>query len=714
MTMHFVACTLCEAICGLAVGVEGGAVSSIRGDAEDPFSRGHLCPKAVALKDVHEDPDRLRRPLLREGARWREATWEHALDAVARRIGEVRRDHGNDAVAVYLGNPTVHSLGAMLFTQGFVRSLRTRQRYSATSADQLPHMVAAYHMFGHQLLLPVPDIDRTDHLLIFGANPAVSNGSLMTAPGVTRRLKDVRARGGRVVVVDPRRTETARLADRHHFIVPGTDAFVLLAMLHALDADGTLRLGACEPFTDGLERVREVAAAFPPERVAGPSGIEAGTIRQLAREFAAAERAVCYGRVGVSTQGFGTLACWLVNVLNVVTGRLDVPGGAMFPRPAADLIGGKYAGRGSVGKWRSRVRGLPAFGSELPVAALAEEIDTPGPGRVRALVTHAGNPVLSTPNGTRLERALAGLDFMVSIDIYLNETTRHAHVILPTTVALERDHYDVAFNGLAIRNTAKFSPAVFPRPAGARHDWEILNELTWRLAGRSQGDRWRARALAAARGTLGPRRLLDYMLRTGPYGAGLRPFGRGLTLARLARSVHGVDLGPLEPCLPGRLQSPDHRIDLAPDPMLADLRRLDAALTPVPGDGSLSLVGRRDLRTNNSWMHNSYRLVKGPGRCTLLMHPADAAARGLADGAQVTVRSRVGTIEVELQLTDDMAPCVVSLPHGWGHTRPGVRLATASVHPGASINDLTDDLCVDALSGNAAFSGVRVRVETLS
>jgi anaerobic selenocysteine-containing dehydrogenase len=707
-------CTLCEAICGITAEVRDEVVVSIRGDADDPFSRGHICPKAAALKDVHEDPDRLRRPMVREGTQWRETTWDDAFVEVTRRIGAVRRRHGGNAVAVYLGNPTVHSLGAMLFAPGLVRALRTTQRYSATSVDQLPHMVAAFHMFGHQLMLPVPDLDRTDHLLVFGANPAVSNGSLMTAPGVARRIAAIRARGGRVVVVDPRRTETARLADRHHFIRPGADALVLLAMLHVLFDDGAVRLGASEGFTDGVSRVGEAAARFPPERVAEAAGIEPDAIRGLAREFAGAARAVCYGRVGVSTQEFGTLACWLVNVLNVVTGRLDVPGGAMFPRPAVDVIGGRLAGRGSVGRWRSRVRGLPAFGSELPAAALAEEIDTPGPGQVRALVTHAGNPVLSTPNGTRLERALAGLDFMLSIDIYLNETTRHAHVILPPTFALERDHYDLAFHGLAVRNTAKFSPALFPRPAGARHDWEILNELSWRLAAGAPAARLTARALAAARAAAGPRRILDYLLRTGPYGAGLRPFGRGLTLARLARAPHGIDLGPLDSCLPDRLHTPGRRLQLAPDAILADLSRLEAALAGCSTrDRALSLIGRRDLRSNNSWMHNSPRLVKGPPRCTLLMHPDDAAARGLADGDTVRVRSRAGAVEVTLEVTADIMRGVVSLPHGWGHDRPGLRLAVAAAHPGASLNDLTDEACVDAASGNAAFSGVQVEVDAL-
>ncbi len=710
---HAATCTLCEAICGIVVETEDGRVVSIRGDKDDPFSRGHVCPKAVALMDLQDDPDRLRRPVRREGASWRDVDWDTALADVARGIRAVQRAHGRDAVAVYLGNPTVHSLGAMLFTPPFVRSLRTRNRYSATSVDQLPHMVAAASMFGHQFLLPIPDVDRTQHLLVFGANPAVSNGSLMTAPDIVRRLKDLRARGGRLVVIDPRRSETADLADEHHFVRPGTDALVLLAMLHVLCAEGRVRPGACEPFVDGLDAIGDLAARFGPERVSGETGLAPETIARLATDFAAAERAVCYGRVGVSVQAFGGLACWLINVLNIVTGRLDVAGGAMFTTPAVDLIRGGYAGRGRAGRWKSRVRGLPEFGGALPAAALAEEIDTPGDGRIRALITSAGNPVLSTPNGARLDRALPSLDFMVSIDLYVNETTRHAHYILPPTPPLERDHYDLIFHALAIRNTAKFSPAVLEPAAGSRHDWQILDELTRRLEDGSAWTRGRARAVAEVRARLGPRRILDLALRRGPRGAGWWPGRAGLSLRRLRAATHGIDFGPLEPCLPGRLQTKDKRIALAPESFVADAVRLEALLSrPVAAaETQLLLVSRRELRSNNSWMHNSLRLVKGRRRCTLLMHPADAQRRGLQDGAPVTVRSRVGAVNVELQVSDEIAPGVVCLPHGWGHDREGVRLQIATAHAGASVNDLTDDFAIDLLTGNAALSGVPVTVE---
>ena len=713
---HFITCTLCEATCGLAIETRGDDVVSIRGDRDDPFSRGYICPKAVALKDVHEDPDRLRRPARRDGTTWREIGWDEAFDEVAQRLLAIGGAHGRDAVAVYLGNPTVHSLGAMLFTPAFVRSLRTRNRFSASSVDQLPHQVAAYLMFGHQLLLPIPDIDRTDHLLVLGANPAVSHGSLMTAPDIRRRLAALRARGGRLVVVDPRRTETASLADEHHFVRPGTDAFLLLAMLHTLFADDLSRPGACGAWIDGLDTVRRLAGRFPPERVEGVTGLAAGTIHGLARSFAAAPRAACYGRVGVSTQEFGGLACWLVNVLNIVTGRLDTPGGVMFTRPAVDLVGRRLVGRGHLGRWTSRVRGLSEFGGELPAAALAEDIDTPGPGRIRALVTSAGNPVLSTPNGARLERALASLEFMASIDYYVNETTRHAHVIVPPVSPLEREHYDLVFNALAIRNTAKFSPAVFEPPAEARHDWQILNELAWRLNGGGLIDRFRARLTSVVLSRLGPGRLLDLGLRRGPYGAGLRPFGRGLTLRRLAQASHGIDLGPLEPCLPGRLATPGQRIALAPEPILADIPRLERALEARGAHcvaRGLALIGRRDLRSNNSWMHNSQRLVKGRPRCTLLMHPEDATARAIRDGDRVRVRSRVGAVEVCAEVTADVAPGVVCLPHGWGHDRAGVRLGVARLHAGVSLNDLTDDERIDGVSGTAAFNGIDVTVEPL-
>jgi anaerobic selenocysteine-containing dehydrogenase len=695
-------------MCGLVVRVEDGVVTSIRADADDVFSHGHICPKAVALKDVHEDPDRLRRPLRRTATGWEEVSWEVALDEAAARLAQVQRAHGRSAVALYQGNPTVHNYGAILGGQIFARTLRTRSLFSATSVDQLPHMLASLLMFGHQLLLPVPDIDRTDFMLILGANPVASNGSLMTAAGVERRLKAIRARGGRIVVVDPRRTETAALAGEHLPIRPGTDALLLFALVHTVLAEGLVKDNPLLTRSDGLGALRAAAQAFTPEAVAGRTGIAAETTRALARDFAAAPSAVAYGRVGVSTQEFGGLCCWLINVLNLLTGNLDRAGGAMFPLPAVDLVAlaDRLGQRGHFDRRRSRVRGLPEFGGELPASVMAEEMETPGEGQVRALVTLAGNPVLSTPDGGRLARALDTLDFMVSIDFYLNETTRHAHLILPPTGPLERDHYDLVFHTLAVRNTAKYSPPLFEPPPDARHDWQILVALAERLEAARGRRRIRSRFTTAAFRRLTPRGVIALLLRTGPHGRGWRPFGAGLTLRRLQRAVHGVDLGPLQPCLAQRLSTPGRRIALAPERLLADVPRLLAARVE-PG---LRLIGRRDLRSNNSWMHNSQRLVKGRDRCTLLMHPDDAGARGLEDGQRVRVRSRVGEVDVPLEVTEAMAPGVVSLPHGWGHGRQGTRLRVANAHAGASLNDVTDPLLVDALSGTAAFSGVPVEV----
>ncbi|HKC12426.1 MAG TPA: molybdopterin-dependent oxidoreductase, partial [Vicinamibacteria bacterium] len=664
---HFRTCNLCEALCGIAIDVEGPRILAIRGDKEDPFSQGHICPKAVALKDVHEDPDRLRRPLHRTGAVWREVGWDEALSLAAEGLAAVQRVHGRNAVAVYQGNPVVHNYGSLLFGQLLLRSLGTRSRFSATSVDQLPHMLASYLMFGHQLLLPVPDLDRTGFLLILGANPVASNGSLMTAPGVEKRLRALRARGGQIVVVDPRRSETAALADRHLPIRPGADAFLLLAVLHVIFKEGRIREGRLLSLTDGLPTVAETVGPFSPEAVAERTGIDAGAIRQLARDFAAAPAAVAYGRVGVSTQEFGALCCWLINVLNVVTGNLDRAGGAMFTRPAADIVAfaDRIGQRGHFDKGRSRVRGLPEFGGEWPVAVLAEEIETPGPGQIRALVTSAGNPVLSSPNGARLDRALPRLDFMVSIDVYLNETTRHAHLILPPTFALEHANYDLVFHALAVRNTAKYSPALFPAEAGAREDWEILLDLSTALEAARDGRRLRPALKRALFKAIGPDGVVALLLRGGPYGAGWLPFRRGLTLGALKDSPHGIDLGALEPCLPGRLYTREKRIDLAPARLVEDVARARHALA-VPRSAGLQLIGRRDLRSNNSWMHNSLRLTKGRDRCTLYMHPADARDRGLTSGQRVRITSRAGSVVAPLEVTEAMMPGVVCLPHGWG------------------------------------------------
>lgn len=718
--LHYRTCNLCEAMCGLEIRVGPDQQLEIRGDREDPFSRGYLCPKAVALQDIHHDKDRLTHPVRRTPHGWQRIGWDEAFDEVAQNISRVQARHGRDSVATYTGNPITHNYGALLFAPELIRSLHTRNRFSATSVDQLAHHFAAYFMFGHQLLIPVPDVDRTALFLILGANPVVSNGSLMSAPGMSRRLRELRQRGGKIVLVDPRFTETARLADRHLFIRPGTDALLLLSLLHVIFDEGLTRPGTLGAFTDGLDTIGKLVAEFPPERVSSITGIDVHQIRLLAREFASAPSAVCYGRIGVSTQEFGALCQWLITVLNIVTGNLDRPGGAMFTRPAFDplMAPESIAPRGSYARWRSRVRNLPEFGGELPVATLADEILTEGRGQVKALVTYAGNPVLSTPNGRQLDNALASLDFMVSIDIYVNETTRHAHIILPPASPLERTHYDLAFNLLSIRNTAKFSSPLFQPAAETRHDWEILLELQTRIEHEgSWGSLFGSVKRKVIKGLVGPERILDLAMRFGPYGAGINPFSRGLSLRKLKKAVHGLDLGPLRECLPERLRTSSKRIELAPEVLVKDVERVKTQLLDQAAhrpDGGLLLIGRRKLRSNNSWMHNSQRLVRGKPQCTVLMHPADAAERQLKPGQRVMVRSRVGCIELPVEITEEMMPGVVSIPHGWGHDREGVQLEVAQRHAGESINDVTDDLAIDALCGTAAFNGTWVSVEMAS
>lgn len=683
-------CNLCEAICGLELTVTDGRVTGIRGNPDDPLSRGHICPKGTALADIHADPDRLRRPVRRVGNDWLEITWDEALDRVADGLARAIDEHGRDALGIYLGNPNAHSLGSLTHGTALVKSFRTRNKFSATSVDQLPHQLIAHLMYGHQLFLPIPDIDRTSYFLVIGANPMASNGSLMTVPDFPGRLRELEARGGRMVVIDPRRTETAKAAAEHHFVRPGTDAHLLLAMLHVLYDEGLTRPPG---YVDGLDRVESAVAPFTPELAEAVTGISATEIRRITREFAAADGAAAYGRVGVSMHPFGTVCQWAVQLLNLLTGNLDREGGVLFTSPAIDAVGTGVIGRGHHDLWRSRVRDLPEFSGEIPVSALREEIETPGEGQVRALLTLAGNPVSSTPDGAALDRALGTLDFMAAVDIYINETTRHADVILPPTTALERDHYDLVFHLLAVRNTARFTPAVLPAEDGAMHDWQIFREIalrTHRLLGTKMPLKKRIRLSTS------PTRLVSLLLRRG--GA--------VTMKQLRANPAGVDLGPLRAGqLPKRL--PKDAIDAAPDLVLADLERL--AATPAPAADELLLIGRRHQRDCNSWMHNSTRLTKGKPRHQLLMHPDDLAARGLSDGALVAVSSRVNSVEVEVSATDDMMPGVVSLPHGYGHRREGVRLGQAIDLPGVSVNDLTDPELLD-VSGNAALNGVPVQV----
>jgi len=718
-------CPLCEAHCGIAVHVDRsrGQVTTVRGDDADPRSRGYLCPKAYGLKGLQEDPDRVRRPLRRRGPPeaddWEEIGWEEALAEAAERLAAVREAHGPDALATYLGNPNAHDLGSILYVPAFQKALGTRWRFSATSVDQLPKMVANSQMYGAPGRFAVPDVDRTDLLVVLGANPVVSNGSILTAPDMPGRLRALRSRGGRLWVVDPRRTETARIADRHLFIRPGGDAFLLFSLVHVLLAEGGARPGRLAEHLRGLEELRALARDFPPEATGPATGIAPADVRTLARELADADRAAVYGRVGTCTQEFGTLASWLVDVVNVLTGHLDREGGACFPRGPAEPADDRPRRRGTYpfGRWRTRVRGLPEFAGELPSAALAEEIDTPGPGgaRVRALVTVAGNPVLSTPGGARLARALAGLDFMVSVDLYRNETTRFAHLLLPPASPLERDNYDLVFDTVAVRAMAKWSPAALTPPADARAQWEILLELGARTNGASAEtlDDLVTAGVARSSGQepdpglpRGPERLLDMMLRGGAWG---------LSLAKVREAPHGLDLGPLEgERLPRILATESGRVELAPPLLVSDVPRLREALAARREGVGLVLVGRRQVRTNNSWMHNVRSLAKGRPRFTLRIHPDDAGRLGLAPGGRARVRSRSGEIEAPVEVSEEMMPGVVSLPHGFGHAAPGSRQRVAArLQPGANSNLLADGAGIDALSGNAVLNGIAVEVEPL-
>jgi len=713
--IHFRACNLCEAICGLAIEHDGERVLSIKGDPLDPLSRGHICPKAVALKDIHEDPDRLRRPVKRTARDWEEISWQAAFDEIAARTRAIRDEFGSRSLAVYLGNPTVHNYGAILFQRPFVQALGRPQVFSATSVDQLPHHYAASFMLGHSMLIPIPDVDRTNFVLMLGANPLASNGSIMTAPGIRQRLKAIKKRGGRVIVIDPRRTETAGIAEEHYFIRPGTDVWLLSALVNVVFEENLGDTGRLAGLSINRDALEQLVVTVTPELAAAHTGIGAETIRGLARDFAASDTAVCYGRIGVSTQRHGGLCQWLINALNVVTGNFDRPGGAMLTHPAVGVVGRKST-LGHRGRWKSRVRQLPEFDGQLPVATMGEEILAPGEGRIRALFTNAGNPVLSTPNGRRLEVALQRLDLMVSIDIYINETTRHADFILPPACGLEVDHYDLVFHALAVRNTTKFSPALFAPAPDALYDWQVLDELTRRVRRKKRGlAEIRARTAAALFRWLTPSGILDLGLKIGPYGAWGSParWFKGLTLARLKRCPHGEDLGPLEPKLPGSLRTPDKKIDVAPEIFRTRFKEVlteGADGDRGPDDRSFELIGRRQLRSNNSWMHNSLRLIKGRNRCTILMHPNDADRLHLADAQPVRVTSGVGEVELPLERSEDVMPGVVSMPHGFGHNRPGTRMTIAEKHAGVSINDLTDDQAIDPLTGNAAFSGQRVTV----
>jgi len=693
---HFRTCNLCEAMCGLEIKHTKTEIISIKGDNSDVLSHGHICPKALALEDVYFDKDRIKTPLKRIENGWEEISWKQAFNEVENALKNIQNKYGNNAVATYRGNPNVHNLGMMLYGSPFLKSLNTQQKYSATSVDQLPHHIVSLLMFGHQMMIPIPDIDHTDFMLIIGGNPAVSNGSMMSAPNFSGRLKKIKKKGGKFIVIDPRFTETAKIANQHFFIKPGKDVLFLLALVHVILNEDLSRKNKLATHCVNWNGIENLVSDFSPENVSSIIGISYDDIKLIARDFANAKTAVCYGRLGVSTQEFGGTCLWLINILNIITDNFDKKGGALFTLPAIDLVGmAALTGKtGSFDRRRSRVENLPEFSGEYPVATLSEEILTKGEGQIKAMVTIGGNPVLSTPNGKKLAEALDELEFMVAIDIYINETTKHANIILPSTTGLETSHYDLAFHQLTIRNTANYSSALFSKTENQKHDWEILNELTQRFTGKEN--------------KLTPEIQLDFMLKNGPYK------DQNISLKTLIENPHGIDFGPLKPSVPERLFTSNKKIELIPEALLKDLNRLKTKLEiwkkEEVSEFPFYLIGRRHLRSNNSWMHNSKILMTGRERCTLFINTIDAEKLNIKNKQLVEVVSNTGKVKLPAEITDEMMVGVVSIPHGFGHTVKGIKLELAQKNAGVSINDLTDAKKIDALTGNADFSGTKVGI----
>lgn len=728
----FRTCPLCEATCGLEIEIADGRVKRIRGDMDHVFSAGFICPKGSALKQLHDDPDRLRTPMIKENGSHRPATWEEAFTVIDSHMTEIIGKHGRQALAIYLGNPNVHQFANTLAIRPLVKALGTTNIFSAATVDQMPKHVSAGFMFGHPLNIPVPDLDRTDYLLMLGANPYESNGSLCTAPDFPGRMAKIRARGGKVVVVDPRRTKSAANSDRWVSIRPGTDAAFLLALAHVIFGNDQVRLGNAASFVVGLEEAAAAVAAFTPDRVARFTGIDPNMIREIAAELVTAPSAAVYSRIGTHTVTFGTLASWAVDLLNTITGNLDRPGGAMFPYPA-HLPTHRRGRPFATGRWRSRVRDLPEVLGELPVSTLLNEIETEGAGQIRFLVTVAGNPALTTPDAGRLDAALDTLEFMVSVDLYLNETSQHADVILPGPSTLERSHYDLAFTGFAVRDYADYSPPAFETDAVT--EFEILVKLTGIALGMGVVDADMlagASLMTAVQEAVGnpnssingrdageimsmlgdgpwPERFLDLMLRTGHRGDGFGADPDGLTLAMLRERPHGVDFGPLQPRLEQVLVTASGKVELAPSQIVDDLGRLAAAIDR-PVQDEVLLIGRRQLRSANSWLHNVEVLIKGKERCTLQVHPDDASRMGLSAGGLASVASSTGKVDLPVEITYDISPGVVSIPYGWGHDHPRSRLSVAMTRPGVNTNLLSDSSEIDPLSGNAVLNGIPVTV----
>ncbi len=740
--VHLRSCAFCEAACGIEVTANHltRTITGVRGDKRDPFSKGFICPKAYALTELHGDPDRLRQPLRRRGRDFEEIGWQEAFDEAGDRLKSIQAKHGRNSVGYYFGNPTGHKGPLLIYGGMLMGALGSMQIYSPGTLDQIPVFVSGALMFGGPMVQPLPDVDRTDHIIIMGSNPVVSEGSMVVAPGIGRRIEGIRARGGKVVVIDPRRTETAKIADDYVPILPGTDAYLLFAFIHVLITENLVNLGRAEGQVKNFETLKSLAAQFPPERAAAACGVPAETIRRLAREMAAAPTAIFFGRTGTCTQRFGTVSSWLIGAINTITGNLDKPGGSMFGNygiPTPILFSAKWEnGVPPVGRWHSRATGLPEAVGMLPTAALAAEILTPGEGQVRGFITQAGNLLLSNPNAAKLIEAFDSLDFMLSLDIYLNETTRHADIIIPGPSYAEHADFAAVTPYEMIRKYVKWAPPIFPLEDGMLHDWQIFAELTARLRGITAAEAEQeffegmvgialqkgrpecatvdlATACAALGDEPGADRIFDAMIRSGPYGDAFGQVPDGLTLAKVREHPHGLDLGPLTEQLPGVIETPDELIDLAPPLLVEDVARMEEWLEERSDPDKLLMIGRRHTRSKNAWMHNIHLLVKGKDRCTLIMHPGDAERRGLRTGDRARIATHIGAIEAPVEISDEMMPGVVSLPHGWGHGLARTRQRVANAHPGSNANSIIDEMGLDVPSATTILNGVPVSVETI-
>lgn len=741
--LHVRSCPFCEAACGTCVTADHATrtILDVRGDQEDPFSQGFVCPKSYALTQLHSDPDRLRRPVRRRGSDWEEIGWEEAMDEAADRLKAIQKKHGANAVAYYLGNPSGHKAPFLLYGPLLIKALGTMQFYTPGTLDQIPKYVSASYMFGGPTIQPLADLDRTDHLIVIGNNPVVSQGSMMVAPGIRRRIEGIRKRGGKVVVIDPRRTETAQIADEYVAVRPGTDAYLLFAMIDTLAKEGLVRLGSVADHVKNLDELLRIAARFPADRVAAVTSIPAATIRNLAREFAAAPTAAIYGRTGTCTQRFGTITSWLIDALNTITGNLDRPGGNLFSGGGIPLgvlwEDNCKDGVFPVGRWYSRVKQLPEAIGMLPCAALADEMLVPGDGQVRGFVTQAGNVVLSNPNARKLQRAFEGLDFMLSLDIYINETTRHADIIIPGPSYVEHSDFAAVTAYETIRKFIKWSPPVFLPDGDTPHDWEIFVGLAARLKGVTTAEieedyvreflatainagRPEARSISIdeARQQVGDEpgadRLFDILIRGGPLGDAFGRVPDGLTLAKVKAHPHGLDLGPLDAgMVPDVLRTPDRKVDLAPPQITCDVARMESEMGVLGKPGSMVMIGRRDIRSKNAWMHNIPLLAKGKERCTLLVHPEDAVRLGLRTGGKARLRTHIGALVAPVVVSDEIMPGVVSLPHGWGHQMGDTRQRVANAHSGVNANAIIDEADLDVPSGSTVLNGVPVEVEAV-